>query len=162
MAIMTEEMIAAAERVLRQMALNNQYITADTLIAVLMQDGYTTTNYSALCGVFLRGVRDDIIDKSPTANPSKSHSTKTVWRSLIYAHDNCNMLTVKTDTQSARVLALIKRPGGATNWELSRVATDYKEAVRALRVNGHKIKTRHLRFATNKRSKTWLYTLRTK
>lgn len=57
MAIMTEEMIAVAERVLRQMALNNQYITADTLIAVLTQDGYATTNYSALGGVFLRAVK---------------------------------------------------------------------------------------------------------
>lgn len=162
MAIMTEEMIAAAERVLRQMALNNQYITADTLIAVLMQDGHTTTNYSALCGVFLRGVRDGIIDKSPTANPSKSHSAKTVWRSLIYAHDSCNMLTVKTDMQPVRVLALIKRPGGATNWELSRVAVDYRGAVRALRVDGYKVITHRLKFASNKRSKTWLYTLRGK
>jgi len=162
MAIMTEEMIAAAERVLRQMALNNQYITADTLIAVLMQDGYTTTNYSALSGVFLRGVRDGVIDKSPTANPSKSHSAKTVWRSLIYAHDNCNMLTVKTDNQPLIVLALIKRPGGATNWELSRVAVDYREAVRALRANGYKVRTHRLKFASNQQSKTWLYTLRGK
>ena len=162
MAIMTEEMIAAAERVLRQMALNNQYITADTLIAVLMQDGYTTTNYSALSGVFLRGVRDGIIDKSPSANPSKSHSAKTVWRSLIYAHDNCDMLTVKTDTQSARVLALIKRPGGATNWELSRVAVDYRGVVRALRADGYKVIIHLLKFASNERSKTRLYTLRGK
>lgn len=162
MAIMTEEMIAAAERVLRQIALNNQYITADTLIAVLMQDGYTTTNYSALCGVFLRGVRDGIIDKSPTANPSKSHSAKTVWRSLIYAHDNCDMFDIYTDKQTDRVLALIKRPGGATNWELSRVAVDYRGAVRALRVDGYKVITHRLKFASNKRSKTWLYTLRNK
>lgn len=162
MAIMTEEMIAAAERVLRQMALNNQYITADTLIAVLMQDGYTTTNYSALSGVFLRGVRDGIIDRSPSFNPSKSHSAKTVWRSLIYAHDNCNMLTVKTDNQPLIVLALIKRPGGATNWELSRVTVDYREAVRALRANGYKVRTHRLKFASNQQSKTWLYTLRGK
>lgn len=162
MAVMNEKMIAAAERVLRQVALNNQYITADTLIAVLTQDGYATTNYSALGGVFLRAVKYGIIDKSPSYNPSKSHSAKTVWRSLIYAHDNCNMLTVKTDNQPLIVLALIKRPGGATNWELSRVAVDYREAVRELRANGYKIRTHRLKFAKNERSKTWLYTLRTK
>ena len=159
MAIMTEEMIVAAERVLRQMALNNQYITADTLIAVLMQDGYTTTNYSALCGVFLRGVRDGIIDKSPTANPSKSHSAKTVWRSLIYAHDYYNLLNI--EEKPYKVLALIKRPGGATNWELSRVVIDYKEEVRNLRAAGYKIKTRRLKFG-RLAGKTRLYTLRTK
>lgn len=159
MAIMTEEMIAAAERVLRQMALNNQYITADTLIAVLMQDGYTTTNYSALCGVFLRGVRDGIIDKSPTANPSKSHSAKTVWRSLIYAHDYYNILNI--EEKPYKVLALIKRAGGATNWELSRVVIDYKEEVRNLRAAGYKIKTRRLKFG-RLAGKTRLYTLRTK
>lgn len=159
MAIMTEEMIAAAERVLRQMALNNQYITADTLIAVLMQDGYTTTNYSALCGVFLRGARDGIIDKSPTANPSKSHSAKTVWRSLIYAHDYYNLLNI--EEKPYKVLALIKRAGGATNWELSRVVIDYKEEVRNLRAAGYKIKTRRLKFG-RLAGKTRLYTLRTK
>lgn len=159
MAIMTEEMIAAAERVLRQMALNNQYITADTLIAVLMQDGYTTTNYSALCGVFLRGVRDGIIDKSPTANPSKSHSAKIVWRSLIYAHDYYNLLNI--EEKPYKVLALIKRAGGATNWELSRVVIDYKEEVRNLRAAGYKIKTRRLKFG-RLAGKTRLYTLRTK
>lgn len=162
MAVMNEKMIAHAERVLRQVALNNQYITADTLIAVLTQDGYATTNYSALGGVFLRAVKYGIIDKSPSFNPSKSHSAKTVWRSLIYAHDNCNMLTVKTDNQPLIVLALIKRPGGATNWELSRVTVDYREAVRALRANGYKVRTHRLKFAKNERSKTWLYTLRTK
>lgn len=159
MAIMTEEMIAAAERVLRQMALNNQYITADTLIAVLMQDGYTTTNYSALSGVFLRGVRDGIIDKSPSANPSKSHSAKTVWRSLIYAHDYYNILNI--EEKPYKVLALIKRAGGATNWELSRVVIDYKEEVRNLRAAGYKIKTRRLKLGRLD-GKTWLYTLRTK
>ena len=159
MAIMTEEMIAAAERVLRQMALNNQYITADTLIAVLMQDGYTTTNYSALCGVFLRGVKDGIIDKSPTANPSKSHSAKTVWRSLIYAHDYYNILNI--EEKPYKVLALIKRAGGATNWELSRVVIDYKEEVRNLRAAGYKIKTRRLKLG-RLGGKTWLYTLREK
>lgn len=159
MAVMTEEMIAAAERVLRQMALNNQYITADTLIAVLMQDGYTTTNYSALCGVFLRGVKDGIIDKSPTANPSKSHSAKTVWRSLIYAHDYYNLLNI--EEKPYKVLALIKRAGGATNWELSRVVIDYKEEVRNLRAAGYKIKTRRLKFG-RLAGKTRLYTLRTK
>lgn len=159
MAIMTEKMIAAAERVLRQMALNNQYITADTLIAVLMQDGYTTTNYSALSGVFLRGAKDGIIDKSPTANPSKSHSAKTVWRSLIYAHDYYNILNI--EEKPYKVLALIKRAGGATNWELSRVVIDYKEEVRNLRAAGYKIKTRRLKFG-RLAGKTWLYTLRTK
>lgn len=159
MAIMTEEMISAAERVLRQMALNNQYITADTLIAVLMQDGYTTTNYSALCGVFLRGVRDGIIDKSPTANPSKSHSAKTVWRSLIYAHDYYNLLNI--EEKPYKVLALIKRAGGATNWELSRVVIDYKEEVRNLRAAGYKIQMRRLKFGRLD-GKTRLYTLRTK
>lgn len=159
MAIMTEEMIAAAERVLRQMALNNQYITADTLIAVLMQDGYTTTNYSALSGVFLRGVRDGIIDRSPSFNPSKSHSAKTVWRSLIYAHDYYNLLNI--EEKPYKVLALIKRAGGATNWELSRVVIDYKEEVRNLRAAGYKIKTRRLKLG-RLAGKTWLYTLRGK
>lgn len=158
MAVMNKSMIAAAERVLRQMALNNQYITADTLIAVLTQDGYTATNYSALGGVFLRAVKDGIIDKSPSFNPSKSHSAKTVWRSLIYAHDYYNILTANYDAQSLNVLALIKRAGGATNWELSRVAMDYKEEVRNLRAAGYKIKTRRSKFG----SKTWLYTLREK
>lgn len=162
MFVMSKSMIDAAERVLLQMALNNQYITADTLIAVLTQDGYTATNYSALGGVFLRAAKAGIIDKSPSFNPSKSHSAKTVWRSLIYAHDNCNMLTIKTDAQWVRVLALIRRPGGATNWELSRVAVDYRGAVRALRVNGYKVITHRLKFAKNERSKTWLYTLRGK
>lgn len=157
-----QRLVEAAEYALPQMALYNQYITADTLIAVLEQDGYTLSNYSVLGGVFTRAAKAGIIDKSPSANRSKSHSAKTVWRSLIYAHDNCNMLTVKTDNQPLLALALIKRPGGATNWELSRVAVDYREAVRALRVNGYKIRTHRLKFASNQQSKTWLYTLRGK
>ena len=157
-----QRLVEAAEYALSQMALYNQYITADTLITVLEQDGYTLSNYSVLGGVFTRAAKVGIIDKSPSANRSKSHSAKTVWRSLIYERRSYSQQLRRevagTKSQIDRVLALIRRVGGATDWELSRVALKYTSVISELRKDGYHISARR----PNKISSTRLYILKNK
>ena len=77
----------AAHEALDHIARNNQFIVSDMLIAVLEDRGLALNNYSALGGVFTRAARDKLIVKTGNAKVStraKSHSSKTVWRSLVY------------------------------------------------------------------------------
>ena len=159
-----EEFLTSAEEALVKMALNNQYITSDTLIAVLEGNGYSIDNYSLLGGVFTRAAKAGVIDKSPSANQSKSHSAKTVWRSLLYdarrVHDSeLKREKAGTKPQIDRVLALIERDGGATNWELSRVALKYTSVVSELRKDGYNIIAVRQKLMNGKASNTWLYLL---
>lgn len=65
---------------------------------------------------------------------------------------------IKAATQEGRVLAMIKRPGGAFNFELSRIALKYTSVISALRKEGHGISA-HRQFLKNgKASNTYLYT----
>lgn len=158
-----QRLVEAAEYALPQMALHNQYITADTLIAVLEQDGYTLSNYSVLGGVFTRAAKAGIINKSPSANRSKSHSAKTVWRSLIYERRSYSQQLRRevagTKPQIDRVLSLIERDGGATNWELSRVALKYTSVISELRKDGYNIVAIRQKLSNGRASNTWRYLL---
>lgn len=65
---------------------------------------------------------------------------------------------VKAATQEGKVLAMIKRPGGAFNFELSRIALKYTSVISELRKDGHGI-TAHRQYLKNGRaSNTYLYT----
>lgn len=65
---------------------------------------------------------------------------------------------VKAATQEGKVLAMIKRPGGAFNFELSRIALKYTSVISELRKEGHLI-TAHRQYLKNGRaSNTYLYT----
>ena len=64
----------------------NKYIVSDMLIAALEEGENGLANYSALGGVFTRAAKAGLIiktDETQSGN-KKSHSAKTVWRSLIY------------------------------------------------------------------------------
>lgn len=65
---------------------------------------------------------------------------------------------IKAATQEGKVLAMIKRPGGAFNFELSRIALKYTSVISELRKEGHGI-TAHRQYLKNgKASNTYLYT----
>lgn len=60
-------------------------------------------------------------------------------------------------TQEGKVLALIKRPGGAYNFELSRVALKYTSVISALRQDGHDIVGDRQYLKNGRASNTWKY-----
>lgn len=60
-------------------------------------------------------------------------------------------------TQEGRVLAMVKRKGGATNWELSRIALKYTSVISALRSDGHNIVAERQTLRNGKASNTWRY-----
>jgi hypothetical protein len=62
-------------------------------------------------------------------------------------------------TQEGRILALIKRPGGAYNFELSRFALKYTSVISALRKDGHDIVADRQYLKNGKASNTWRYRL---
>lgn len=62
-------------------------------------------------------------------------------------------------TQEGRVLNMIKRKGGATNWQLSRIALKYTSVISALRADGHDIVAERQTLPNGKASNTWLYRL---
>lgn len=62
-------------------------------------------------------------------------------------------------TQEGRILALIKRPGGAMNFELSRFALKYTSVISALRQDGHDIVGDRQYLKNGKASNTWRYRL---
>ena len=157
----TAEWRTAAHNVIETAALNNQYLTSDIVIAALAEAGLALSNYSALGGVFTRAAKAGLIAKA-AGNPSKSHSAKTVWRSL--THQPARPLVPRTvgntgRSQIATVLALIKRPTGATNWELSRAALKYTSVISELRKEGHNIMAERQQLKNGRASNTWLYML---
>lgn len=62
-------------------------------------------------------------------------------------------------TQEGRILAMIKRPGGAYNFELSRFALKYTSVISELRKNGHDIVADRQYLKNGKASNTWRYRL---
>lgn len=66
---------------------------------------------------------------------------------------------VKGVTQEGRVLAMIKRPGGAFNFELSRIALKYTSVISALRKDGHEIVCEPTYNKKGNRTNTFLYRL---
>ena len=66
---------------------------------------------------------------------------------------------VKGATQEGKVLNLIKRPGGAFNFELSRIALKYTSVISSLRQDGHNIVAERQYLKNGKPSNTWKYYL---
>jgi len=60
-------------------------------------------------------------------------------------------------TQEGRILAMIKRPGGAYNFELSRFALKYTSVISELRKDGHDIVADRQYLKNGKASNTWRY-----
>lgn len=65
----------------------------------------------------------------------------------------------KAVTQSGRILELISRPGGAFNFELSRIALKYDSRIHELRHDGHAIICERQYLKNGKASNTFLYRL---
>lgn len=66
---------------------------------------------------------------------------------------------MKGVTKVGKVLALIKRPGGAYNFELSRVALKYTSVISSLRKDGHDIVADRQYLKNGRASNTWKYRL---
>lgn len=66
---------------------------------------------------------------------------------------------LKGFTQEGKVLALIQRPGGAYNFELSRVALKYTSVISELRKDGHDIIAERQYLKNGKASNTYRYRL---
>lgn len=67
--------------------------------------------------------------------------------------------TLKGLTQEGKILSLIKRPGGAYNFELSRYALKYTSVISELRKDGHSIVADRQYLKNGKASNTWRYRL---
>jgi hypothetical protein len=82
----TEQWRKAAHDVITELAASNSLIVSDMVVAALEQAGMGLNNYSALGGVFTRAAKAGLIVKTDETAPGnrKSHSAKTVWRSLTY------------------------------------------------------------------------------
>lgn len=65
----------------------------------------------------------------------------------------------KAKTQSGRILELVSRPGGAFNFELSRVALQFCARIHELREDGHAIICERQYLKNGKASNTFLYRL---
>lgn len=64
---------------------------------------------------------------------------------------------MKGFTQEGKILAMIMRPGGAYNFELSRFALKYTSVISALRKDGHDIVADRQYLKNGKPSNTWRY-----
>ena len=150
-----------ATATLRTIANNNQYIVSDMLIVVLNRKGIELDNYSSLGALFSRAAKEGLIEKY-TTNQS-SHRAKTIWRSLIYHRGIEPRQLVETVrnsvTQEGRILNMIKRPQGATNWELSKVALKYGSRIYDLRRDGYNIHRERQMLPNGRATNTHLYTL---
>lgn len=62
-------------------------------------------------------------------------------------------------TKEGKVLALISRPTGAFNFELSRLALKYTSVISSLRKDGHRIVADRQYLKNGKPSNTWKYRL---
>ena len=60
-------------------------------------------------------------------------------------------------TQEGKILAMIKRPGGAYNFELSRFALKYTSVISDLRKDGHSIVADRQYLKNGRASNTWRY-----
>lgn len=66
---------------------------------------------------------------------------------------------VKGVTQEGKVLSLIKRPQGAFNFELSRIALKYTSVISSLRKDGHDIVAERQYLKNGRASNTFKYRL---
>lgn len=66
---------------------------------------------------------------------------------------------IKGATQTGKILALVKSPGGAYNFELSRVALCYQKRVQELRESGHNIACERQYLKNGRASNTYKYYL---
>lgn len=82
----TEAWRKAAHDVITELAATNTLIVSDMVVAALEAANMGLDNYSALGGVFTRAAKAGLIVKTDETQPGnrKSHSAKTVWRSLAY------------------------------------------------------------------------------
>lgn len=64
---------------------------------------------------------------------------------------------MKGVTQEGKILAMIKRPTGAYNFELSRVALKYTSVISSLRKDGHDIVADRQYLKNGRASNTWKY-----
>lgn len=64
---------------------------------------------------------------------------------------------MKGYTQEGKILAMIKRPGGAYNFELSRFALKYTSVISELRKDGHSIVADRQYLKNGRASNTWRY-----
>lgn len=76
----------AAHDIITELAATNTLIVSDMVVAALEAANMGLNNYSALGGVFTRAAKAGLIIKTDETQPGnrKSHSAKTVWRSLTY------------------------------------------------------------------------------
>lgn len=82
----TETWRKAAHDVIAELAKSNTLIVSDMVVSALETANMGLNNYSALGGVFTRAAKAGLIVKTDEkqAGNRKSHSAKTVWRSLVY------------------------------------------------------------------------------
>lgn len=75
-----------AHAIIEEVARSNKLVVSDMVIAALEEADMGLNNYSGLGGVFKRAANAGFIAKTDetVAGNRKSHSAKTVWRSLIY------------------------------------------------------------------------------
>ena len=64
---------------------------------------------------------------------------------------------LKGVTQAGRILAACKRPGGAYNFELSRIALKYTSVISSLRKDGYDIEAHRQYNKKGKATDTWRY-----
>lgn len=64
---------------------------------------------------------------------------------------------IKGASQEGKILAMIQRPQGAYNFELSRVALKYTSVISALRKEGHDIVADRQYLKNGRASNTWKY-----
>jgi hypothetical protein len=120
-----------------------QYINAmvhDKRIAGAMRAGRTTAK-KVLQAYIDEGLKPDGRARLPQINlPAHAGRTK-----------------LKNKTQHGRVLEMIKRPGGAFNFELSRISLRYGGTIFELRKDGHNIVTERQYLKNGRASNTFLY-----
>lgn len=82
----TEAWRKQAHDIVTELAATNTLIVSDMVVAALEAANIGLDNYSALGGVFTRAAKAGLIVKTDETQPGnrKSHSAKTVWRSLTY------------------------------------------------------------------------------
>lgn len=66
-------------------------------------------------------------------------------------------IKLKGVTQPGRILNAIKQPGGAYNWQLSKIALKYTSVISSLRKDGHDIEAIRQYNKHGKATDTWLY-----
>lgn len=64
---------------------------------------------------------------------------------------------LKGVTQAGKILNAINQPGGAYNWQLSRIALKYTSVISDLRKDGHDIEAIRQYNKHGKATDTWLY-----